>query len=254
MEKRVLIPLMIVLTLSFVVADLNDSQKYICDKAYGYIQTHGQNLSFILELKNDTGLLNESIENLSVYIENWGRGCSKISNKTLSQKRLCDKVFYFISDTRYQYNDSFIDYFFSFKNESPSLAKTYLENYDSFCYYTGLSYRLPGIPTTGNIILNQDILSKDCFVDPENTFFNLSFPPQNYERGLNLGRSKSCLGYSKYIFNFDKDEAGNNIFSGIKIWWIFSIGIFFFLRAIFGLNKKVNTINDELFSGKIISD
>lgn len=122
-----------------VPSNLSD---YLCKKTYDYLQNYGKtDFTHIDQLVNEIKTeknYQESQTNIINYLFNWQNFCSDAINRTLEEKFVCDKEYYFLVDTNGNYS---IEQFSTFYNQitptiylSSTLLKLYLENYQSKCY------------------------------------------------------------------------------------------------------------------------
>lgn len=220
--------ILIMVAIATQLAYAQDIDANLCEKTYDSSNVSGYSADYV-----------------KFYVDNWQSLCSSVINKTLKPEFVCNKIYFFIVSSNYNYSSADVEKLKSEidKNISiySSLLNYYIENYWDLCYLQGYSNEPPKkIYPIINIMRGENSTAKCDY--SINWFFDLSFQ---------LGRANlgdiSCekIDNLKLWIKIDKDESAY-YYDGLKLWYFIVLLSALILALIIHSLKSTNNINRAL--------
>ena len=153
---------------------------------------------------------------------------------------ICKKVYFFVLDSGYVYNDTSLENLNSELNISN--VEEYIDNYTERCYIPGYSDLLPKLPDEA--IMNINSQENYSCSTSLSEIFNSYIPLSKFSLGTLKCKD---LQTAKYIFSFSEDK-GFFYLSGIRIWFVCFLAIMTIFFVHYIKNKKINKELNKDFS------
>jgi len=221
---------------------LGNTNVTLCNETFSFVEKYGADSTkyseIITEIKLKTGI-DYSWTEVDRYMKNWQPYCSEIIGRSLHEKIVCEKSFYFlIANNNYDFNqlNQLRAELASTVTISNSLLKTYLDNYDSKCAVL-IDKHLPRKYSNTTIFQNNNI--------PCKPYLNVSLFGIDFEESIglpiNFYISSDCshINFFRWIFRLEIVEGAVKV-TGIKMWFLVTVIFSVFIIYFIGSNRKIN--------------
>lgn len=229
--------LLVVFSLSFISSAELD-KTYLCEKTKIALEFNLSNEQLIREIlfEKNIGIQEDGI---SFYRENWMNLCSNVLNITLNPQVLCNKIYYLILETDWNYSYAQLNAISFSTNLSLNILNNYINSYNSLCLDKGFSNELPK-QKFPKMIINK---TGECDLNIEG-FFGLTIPfPEVYlgKKDCNKMKFWSKLVRLEYFYEDYR-------FTGIRLYLVILFVSFLLTILILSIvksNRKIDKILEK---------
>lgn len=234
-KGEILIAVMLLVSIGLVSPSI--LREYMCEKTYEGMMENKTNQQLIQEIYDEEKYRTND-NTLNHYKNDWENLCANIVGRTLRPEEVCQRVYYFIAQTDYNYTDEELGQLCSDMNLSSKVVESYLYNNKVLCVSEGYSEQLPEMKLPKLIIYENNITNCDLNVS---RVLSWSAPFFDINIGEPSCNTNKFLKYFVELEDFDREIT----IKGIRIY--FMISIIFLLAIIKLVRYGLSPIETETY-------